>query len=173
MSTFSQSVSTCLSKYVTFSGRARRSEYWWFVLFVVIGSLLLSIVDGILFGSDPETGEVNQVLSGLFSLAMFLPLLAAGWRRLHDTGRPGWYLLLPMAISAAMMLGMFLGVAAFSVAEQASSDPDTLRAPAAVLGLAGMAVAGILQLVVLIMMIWWMTRPTQEAENQYGPIPSP
>ncbi len=173
MSTFSQSVSTCLSKYVTFSGRARRSEYWWFVLFVVVGSVLFTVVDGILFGTNPETGEVNQILSGLFSLAMFLPGLAAGWRRLHDTGRPGWYLLFPMIISAAMALGLFLGIAAFSVAEQASGDPDALRAPAAVRGLAGMAVAGLLQLAVFILLIWWMTRPTQEAENQYGPIPSP
>ncbi|WP_068115724.1 DUF805 domain-containing protein [Tropicimonas marinistellae] len=171
MSAFTTAISTCLSKYVTFSGRARRPEYWWFVLFVVIGGILLSLVDGALFGADAETGVDRQPLSSLFSLAMFLPMLAAGWRRLHDTGRPGWYLLLPMVVSLAMVLAMMMGVMVFSAAEQAGSDPDALRAPALAFGIGGMIVAGILQLVLTVLMIWWLSRPTQEEQNQYGPVP--
>lgn len=78
--TFSDSISTCFSKYATFDGRASRSEYWWWFLFTFL-------VSG-------ATGMVSDTLSGLFSLAVLLPSLAVGARRLHDTDRSGWLLLL-------------------------------------------------------------------------------
>lgn len=77
--------------YVTFSGRASRSEYWWAVLFNVIVGIALGILDGVLFAgpeSDPE------VLSSVYGLATFLPSLAISIRRLHDIGRTGWWVLL-------------------------------------------------------------------------------
>ncbi|MDD8024760.1 MAG: DUF805 domain-containing protein [Paracoccaceae bacterium] len=99
---FQTAVRTCLQKYVTFSGRATRPEYWWFVLFIVLGQILLNIIDSMLF----NTGGVSHgpgfwayrgnsgPLSGLFGLAVLLPAIAAGVRRLHDTGRSGWWLLI-------------------------------------------------------------------------------
>ena len=78
--TFGESISTCFSKYATFDGRAARSEYWWFVLFTFLASLIL--------------GMISETLSGVFSLAVLLPSLAVGARRLHDTDRSGWFLLL-------------------------------------------------------------------------------
>jgi uncharacterized membrane protein YhaH (DUF805 family) len=78
--TFQDSVRTCLTKYVDFSGRATRSEYWWFVLFIVLVGLAISIV--------------SNTLSGLFSLATLLPSIAAATRRLHDTNRSGWWQLI-------------------------------------------------------------------------------
>ena len=78
--TFVESISTCFNKYATFEGRATRSEYWWFVLFTWLVSL--------------ATGMVNETLSGLFSLAVLLPSLAVGARRLHDIDKSGWFLLL-------------------------------------------------------------------------------
>jgi uncharacterized membrane protein YhaH (DUF805 family) len=77
--TFGESISTCFSKYATFEGRASRSEYWWFFLFALLGSL--------------ATGMLGPVLSGLFSLAILLPSLAVGARRLHDIDKSGWFLL--------------------------------------------------------------------------------
>jgi uncharacterized membrane protein YhaH (DUF805 family) len=83
---------SALKKYATFSGRAQRSEYWYFFLFCVLINILLAVVDS-------STGTVNPkeqygLLSGLFGLAMLLPGLAVGVRRLHDTDRNGWWLLL-------------------------------------------------------------------------------
>jgi uncharacterized membrane protein YhaH (DUF805 family) len=75
--TFQDSVKVCLSKYTDFSGRATRSEYWWFVLFIVLVSA--------------GTSLLSHILSGLFSLATLLPSLAAATRRLRDTGRSGWW----------------------------------------------------------------------------------
>ncbi|MEW9702055.1 DUF805 domain-containing protein [Paenibacillus sp. SI8] len=75
-----------LKNYVGFQGRARRKEYWMFVLFNVIVSIVLSILVAIV--------KPLSVLSYLYSLAILLPSLAVGARRLHDTGRSGWMLLL-------------------------------------------------------------------------------
>ena len=167
--TFGEAVQTCFRKYVTFSGRATRPEYWWFVLFVFLSSIVFSILDSAIFGNNPETGDGANVFNPIFQLAVFLPMLAAGWRRLHDTGRPGWYLLLPMALGVATLVAIFSGIAVFSVLEGGVEDPDALRGPAAFLGLTGMIVVWVLQLVLSVMMIWWLTRPPQDGDNAYGP----
>ena len=78
--TFGESIRTCFSKYAAFGGRASRSEFWWWFLF----TFLVSAASGI----------VNDMLSALFSLGVLLPSLAVGARRLHDTDRSGWFLLL-------------------------------------------------------------------------------
>lgn len=166
---FTQSVKTCFSKYVVFSGRARRSEYWWFVLFVIAVSIGLSILGSLLFGSDPETGQGSTALNKIFQLAVFLPMLAAGWRRLHDTGRPGWYLLLPVALSIGTTILLMTGVVVFSALETGVDDPETLKGPASVLGLAGIAIVTVIQLVISVLMIWWLSRPSQDGTNEYGP----
>ncbi len=72
-----------LSKYATFSGRARRSEYWWFTLFAVLVALAAIVLDAVL-GTDPL----------LYALALLLPSIAVNTRRLHDIGRSGWSQLL-------------------------------------------------------------------------------
>ena len=85
---FTTAVRTCFQKYVTFSGRAQRSEFWWFALFNLVGSFVLGLVDAILFGwasDDP------QFLNGIFGLVMFLPSISVAVRRLHDTDRSGWW----------------------------------------------------------------------------------
>ena len=165
---FTQSVKTCLSKYVVFSGRARRSEYWWFVLFVILVSIGLAVLDTTLFGVDPETGQGSNLLNSLFQLAVLLPMLAAGWRRLHDTGRPGWYLLLPVAFSIVTMAMLLTGVYVFSALETGVEDPEALRAPAAFLGASGLMIMSVIQLVLSVLMIWWLSRPSQEGANEYG-----
>ena len=167
---FGAAIKTCFGKYFVFSGRATRTEYWWFVLFVVVTSTLMAVVDSLLFGSNPdETGEGTRVLSSVFQLAVVIPMLAAGWRRLHDTGKPGWYLLLPMALSIATMVMLMTGVVAFSVLEQGVNDPEALRGPAALLGGTGILVVSILQLILSVLMIWWLTRPSENGTNEYGP----
>ena len=72
-------------KYADFTGRARRKEFWMFVLFYFIVSIVLGIVDSIIG---------FQLLGLLFSLGSIIPSLAIGARRLHDTGRSGWWQLL-------------------------------------------------------------------------------
>jgi uncharacterized membrane protein YhaH (DUF805 family) len=83
---FGQAIKTCLDKYATFSGRATRSEYWYFFLFLVIVNIVASFLDSIIFGDMP-------VLYLIATLALLVPSIAAGVRRLHDTDKSGWWLL--------------------------------------------------------------------------------
>jgi len=149
-----------------------RSEYWWFVLFIVIVSIILGIADNALFGTDPVTHQTNGWIGSVFSLAIFLPALAVGWRRMHDSGKPGWYLLLPMLVSFASMFFMMMGVLTFAGMENAGANPEALRGPAAFLGMSGMFAVMVVQIVLAILMIWWLTRPSDAGENEYGPPPA-
>jgi|SRR5581483_5307097 len=84
---FQQAVQSCLAKYATFSGRAARSEFWYWQLFLIVGGLVAGIFDfGIGWRSSP--------LASLFWLLTLLPMLAVAARRLHDVGRSGWWLFL-------------------------------------------------------------------------------
>ena len=169
---FTDSVKTCLSNYVTFSGRARRPEYWWFVLFGVIASSVLGTIDRAIFGVDPVTQTSNGFLAPLFSLAIMLPMLAVGWRRMHDTGRPGWYLVLPMAVSFATLFFLMVGVMGFAGLESAGTDPDALMGSAALLGISGMIAGVAIQVILAILLLWWLTRPSDPGDNAFGPPPA-
>ena len=82
-----------LKNYVGFNGRARRKEYWMFTLFNLIVLVLAAVLDNILglrFSNDDFFGPIYM----LYALAVFLPSLAVGIRRLHDTDRSGWWMLL-------------------------------------------------------------------------------
>lgn len=98
-----------LRNYVGFSGRARRQEYWFFVLFNFIITLALIFVDALIGALNPQTGI--GVLSGLYSLAVFIPTFAVTVRRLHDTSRTGWWLLIafiPLIGAIVLLVFMFL-----------------------------------------------------------------
>jgi uncharacterized membrane protein YhaH (DUF805 family) len=88
---FKQAVSTCLRKYADFGGRASRSEYWWFVLFMFAVTFAVQLVLG---------ARIAQ----LANLALLLPALAVGARRLHDMGKSGWFQL----VSLVPILGILL-----------------------------------------------------------------
>jgi len=108
---FTDGVQTALiSKYVDFSGRARRSEYWWFALFNFLAGLIASVIDLAL-----DTRIVEYVVT----LGLFLPSLSVAARRLHDVGRTAWWLLL--------MLVPFLGWIALLIFWVMDSEPGDNR----------------------------------------------
>ena len=90
---FPDAIRSAFSQYATFRGRARRSEYWWFSLFLLLVGILASVLDSAL-GVDFE-GSGGPV-SLLVNLAVLLPSLAVAVRRLHDIDRTGWWLLLAL-----------------------------------------------------------------------------
>jgi uncharacterized membrane protein YhaH (DUF805 family) len=81
-----------LKKYAVFSGRARRAEYWYFVLFNLIIVIVLSLIDTLLGTFNVMRGV--GLLSGLYGLAVLIPSLAVTVRRLHDIDRTGWWILI-------------------------------------------------------------------------------
>ena len=95
---FIEAVKTCLRKYFTFTGRARRSEYWWYILFVflvsVLGSMILPVLLAWLTDSlDMNAFMVYTILLTILVIALVIPTYSAMTRRLHDTGRSGWWVL--------------------------------------------------------------------------------
>ena len=140
---FREAVTACIQDYYTFSGRARRPEYWWFFLFVIAGSVLLAVIDAVIFGEDMLLG-----LNGLFGLLTFLPQLAVSWRRMHDTGRPGWFNLLPVSPTVPLFI-------------IDSGDP----VPRLVL----MFISAVVMIAVLV----WLVLPSQPGLNRFGPEPPP
>lgn len=94
--TFGKSISTCMGKYVDFNGRASQPEYWWFYLFTLLLSWGSMIVDH------------SGILSGIVNLGLMLPALSAATRRLHDTNRSGWWMLITFTIIGIIPLIIWL-----------------------------------------------------------------
>lgn len=104
--TFGQSIVVCLENYFQFSGRASRSEYWFFFLFLILVNMLATMIDVSLFSYDFD--DTFAPLSTVLALILFFPSISVTWRRLHDTNKSGWW-------SGGFMLVwlfylMFLGV---------------------------------------------------------------
>ena len=97
MMSFTESIGTCFSKYGVANGRARRSEYWWFSLFIFMISFATGFADVFLFTDlvlEDEIFPINTVAS----LAMLIPSIAVYIRRLHDVNRSGWWVFIALTI---------------------------------------------------------------------------
>lgn len=139
---FQDAVRTCLQqKYADFSGRARRSEFWFFVLFTAIAGAVASVIDAILH--TPNIGA-SRVVAWIVTLALLAPMLAVGARRLHDTGRPTW-----------LVLGYLLTLVG-----------SALSAASILLGGLLSFVGGIWTIVLI---IFWIK--DSKPDNEYGPNP--
>jgi uncharacterized membrane protein YhaH (DUF805 family) len=90
-----------LKKYAVFQGRARRTEYWMYTLFNIIAFIILAIVDSVLFGQP-------SVFYYIYALATLLPSIGVAVRRLHDSGRSGWWMLLCLVPLINLVLIYFL-----------------------------------------------------------------
>jgi uncharacterized membrane protein YhaH (DUF805 family) len=176
-----EAVKTCFAKYFTFSGRARRAEYWWFLLFVILLGIVASSIDGLIFGPAVETvtvtaedGTTSTVeraeygggpIATVAGLATFIPLLAVGWRRMHDTGRSGWLYILPtLVVLGSILLTLLVG--GIFVASGGGEPPESGGA-LAIIPLLGFLAGGI----AFVLLLWWLTRPSDPGPNAYGPEP--
>jgi len=90
------SIKTCFNKYAAFSGRASRSEYWFFVLFGFLGAIVAIIIDVMILGYNMEN-EYTPINS-IFSLVLIIPTAAVACRRLHDVNKSGWWQLIGITI---------------------------------------------------------------------------
>lgn len=89
-----------LQKYATFTGRARRAEFWWFALLYIISYIVLSLID--------VSG--NNILPAIFALAVLIPSIALGVRRLHDIEMSGWWYLIMLIPLVNIIFWIYIGV---------------------------------------------------------------
>ena len=98
MQNMKAAVRSVLSNYATFSGRASRPEFWWWILAIFLLGFLIQLLDAFIvapmLGFEPSDENAGQPLSLIFSLAILIPAIAVAVRRLHDAGKSGWWLLL-------------------------------------------------------------------------------
>lgn len=148
---------TCIRKYVTFEGRARRKEYWMFTLFNVVFVVVTMLLDILLFGATPDNPTSPRYLTTLYGLFVFLPTLTVVVRRLHDIGRSGWWLAGYYGVAFVCTILMMIG----SVLMLGGKG-------------SGMALTGGGFAVLMITAVWmivWMCFDSQAGENKYGPQP--
>lgn len=148
-----------VEKYADFTGRAPRAEYWWYVLAIIILSIVARIIDSIL---GMKIAGPYGPLSLIVLLGLLVPNLAVSVRRLHDTSRSGWWILLPMIPYG---LAIVLGGAAIMGASGGGASAAAL---------AGAGVAAIFLLigaVCAIVLLVFMCLPSTPGDNRYGPNP--
>lgn len=157
---FPEALKTCILKSITFSGRAARSEFWWFTLAaaVVYGAVILFLD----FYGVPRLAALRLVL-----VVVAVPWLAAAYRRLHDTGLPGWLVLTPLLLSVALKILFLAGW----VAVGDSRPPDATVPAAGVL----LLIAYFLQWLPILLwaiLAYLLSRPTQRKTNRFGELPA-
>ncbi|WP_037607564.1 DUF805 domain-containing protein [Streptacidiphilus rugosus] len=110
-----------IKNYVGFSGRARRQEFWMFFLFN-------AIIEAVLYAVDSAIG--SPILVGIYGLAVLLPYLAVAIRRLHDTGRSGWWLLIALTCVGYIALLVFWATEGEAAENSYGANPKLAPAPA-------------------------------------------
>ena len=140
--TFGESIKTVYSKYFVFSGRASRSEFWWYQLFylVVVGF---------------PVSYISPILDNVWTLANFIPSIAVACRRLHDTDRSGWWQVLPAVCLPLVLIPIFDWDSGVMFWE------STLFWIGAGIGAA-----------LYILLIVWFATPGTQGDNRFGPDPS-
>ena len=155
-----EAVKSVLTQYFGFSGRARRSEYWFWILATILVGIVVAIVEALLGLSYEGSGPI----SGILNLLIFIPGLAVSFRRLHDTGRSGWWI-----------GGFYLGIIAFgiiigfmAVGMVGVSDGDSNA-------LAGLGVIGIIAVLAILIsaiaLFIFFCQDSVAGPNKYGPNP--
>jgi uncharacterized membrane protein YhaH (DUF805 family) len=155
-----------LKRYAEFSGRSRRMEYWMFFLFQFLVGLVLQVVMMMMVGGAAFSGSPGSVMAaggvmmvimglyGIFALAMFIPNIAVGVRRLHDTNRSGWWLLAPLVpyLFTFVLFGLAVG---------GRSGAAGILAMVCMIAALGLAIT----------LLVFMFLEGTKGPNQYGPDP--
>lgn len=159
--TFTDAIKTCYANYFNISGRARRAEYWWFVLFTAMVMALLAMGVIITLVALAPTGPSDAAISlgsyvvvGVYLIAFVVPITTAQVRRLHDIGRSGWW----VALATALPILAGNGWTAFAGVTPSVPGDFSLLA----------TIANLTSLAFLFMLLL----PSQRQANKYGPVPA-
>ena len=175
--TVKEAIGECLSKYATFTGRSRRSEYWWFGLFVLI---LLLIPTGLAIATEGILGKTENafcivLLMGVASfggvLWTIIPSLTVQTRRLHDVGRSGWWIVGGVAVGLLYPIAksVVLGFEALDSDNEVQNLIDAFQV--STLGGIVMLLLALVGLGLSIAVFVFSLQDSHRGENKYGPSP--
>ena len=153
MLSFGEAVSICWKKYSDFKGRARRSEYWWWALLSLIAGTVAKFIDGT-FNLLFSASSIN-IVSIIVWLVLIIPSLAVATRRLHDTGRSGWW------IVALAVVGVIEVILSFIIADSVPS----------LLWYYVLWFVILILLLLSLILLYFEVLDSHKGENQYGPSP--
>ncbi len=157
MMSLPEAIAQCLRKYADFSGRATRAEFWWWVLGTVGGGAVIGAVARLILS------DAGAILSSLFWLATLLPTLAVCTRRLHDTNRSAWWLLL-MALSIPGYAGFYIAGITIALSGVFGGQVS-----------GGIVVLFLISVVLIVcpipLLLIFLTRRGTVGSNRYGPAP--
>lgn len=153
-----------LKKYAVFGGRARRKEYWYFVLFNSLIAIVLAIIDSVTGSFSAEVGM--GVLGGIYTLGVLIPGIAVMVRRLHDTNRSGWWLLigLPLIIVGT---GAGFAIVLLAIVLPVFAITDSI----VLIGVGIIALSVFAAFIGSIVILVFTVQDSQPGDNQYGPNP--
>ena len=187
--TLTEATKTCFQKYVTFSGRAVRSEFWKFVLFMLLAHIVLLIVNSAIFGPQIEQGIKTTIDSAgnqtsqpyirhsytgglfgtVFTLVTLLPWLAVTSRRMHDIGKSAWLAYYPWLLLFVAVFTMIVSTVGLSRAIGAFTGQGPVNVTTGSFFPFGFFV--LLVFAGFIHVIVWLARASQPNENRFGPNP--
>ena len=161
---FLDAIKSGFRNYARFRGRASRSEYWWFFLFTLLAQSVASSID--------------EDFGNLVGIAVFLPGLAVHVRRIHDTGRSGWWVgafygSIAAVITAVVVLIVDAAIDFSDLADGRVNNDDFFGDNVAGGSVAFVALASIAALVLMIINIVFLCQRSNESENRFGPPPPP
>ena len=159
---------TCLANYAAFSGRAPRSEYWWFLLFCfsAIAAVRTFLDEGRSYGEDVLS---PAHLSTWLLLLLLPPLLGASARRVHDWGQPAWLIL---GGFVALLTFTSMNAEAFEAFRiKLSESGFRLSWPSLFFSSLSFVLISLLNIAAAGLVVLWLTRPSEPTANRYGPPP--
>jgi len=183
-----QNTKHCFANWRNFKGRAPRGEFWRFILFVLLGMIVLMIVNSLIFGPEIQytykadangnpmgdpIGYKKTYTDGwfgdIFFLVCLVPWLAVSWRRLHDIGKPGYLPFLTWsapigAVAAILLMNLGYGEVARQIFETGNAHTD-ITGTQFTIALVSFALCIILNII-------WLGRRSQAGSNTYGPNPN-
>ncbi|WP_039018361.1 DUF805 domain-containing protein [Halocynthiibacter namhaensis] len=124
---FKEAIRTCLfEKYITFSGRASRSEYWWFYLFLVLCLATFAIIFAVVMSMQPSNTAIGVIFTilGLPLVALYIPLISVMVRRFHDRDMSGWLVLVAMLAGAIPYIGVLISIWFFVMTVMKGTEGD-------------------------------------------------
>lgn len=181
MMPFWTAVKTCFKKYFDFTGRARRSEYWWFVLFYFLVFFAWMIVSTFLtaMGLESLIRSVESPITVIItsSAIMFLPMLffiipqyAAMTRRLHDTGRSGWWVVAALLVGIAYFAA-YIALIIPLITNGDTGSPDSLGGLLSSPMMPVVGILGLASMVLGVVVFVFTLLDSERGENKYGPSP--